>query len=562
MILCRNRAILCLLAFALVVAVVAFSSHFSPLIVRGVVSGENGAVPGAIVRVQGEAAFAVTDAQGSFSLTVDDLSDDTHITAWAPGYYITVGQPSASGDLALSLRRHPTEDNAEYAFVSPLLNPDDSTACGRCHSDQPEAPDISMPVEEWLADAHSGAAVNPRFLSLYNGTSVDGEPGTLTAYTFDSEAGVNIPVAPSLGQGAAGAGFRLDFPGEAGNCANCHAPIQALSDPYQADPNEARGVAQEGITCDFCHKVSSMRLGSDGKPSPHLPGVQSLELLRPDDGEQVFLGPLDDTPGDDIFSPLQNQSQFCAACHIGTFWGVSVYNSFGEWLASPYSDAETGQTCQDCHMPHLGVSQFVQLPPDVTQYVPERDPQTIFSHRMPGAADTELLQATAQLALSAERSGDDLWVTVDVTNTGAGHDIPTDNPLRNLILLVEARDANGQMLELLDGSTIPAWGGTGDGEGHYAGQPGVLYAKILADFYTSETPTYAYWRQTRLVSDNRIAALATDRSSYHFHVTASAGEVTIEARLLLRRAFIELMELKGWDTPDILMEQETVVTAP
>jgi hypothetical protein len=30
-------------------------------------------------------------------------------------------------------------------------------------------------------------------------------------------------------------------------------------------------------------------------------------------------------------------------------------------------------------------------------------------------------------------------------------------------------------------------------------------------------------------------------------------------KLLFRRAFIVLMEQKGWNTPDILMEQETIV---
>ncbi len=83
----------------------------------------------------------------------------------------------------------------------------------------------------------------------------------------------------------------------------------------------------------------------------------------------------------------------------------------------------------------------------------------------------------------------------------------------------------------------------------------VEYAKILADFYTGELPTAAYWRQTRLVSDNRIAALASDVSNYTFELSAGAGEVTVEARLYLRRAFIELMAAKGWETPDILMEQ-------
>jgi hypothetical protein len=273
----------------------------------------------------------------------------------------------------------------------------------------------------------------------------------------------------------------------------------------------------------------------------------------------VFLGPFDDSFGDDIYSPLQDESRFCAACHSGQFWDVPIYNSYGEWLDSPYSDPENGQTCQDCHMPRAGVTQFVQLPPDDGRVIPPRDPETIFSHRMPGAADPVLLQDTAALDVETRRVDDRLQVTVRVTNSGAGHHIPTDNPLRNMILLVQALGDDGSPLTLADGPMIPVWGGEGDpADGYYAGQPGVLYAKILADYYTGEMPSYAYWRQTRLVSDNRIAALATDETSYEFLLPADDAPVTVNVRLLLRRAFIELMDLKGWDTPDILMEAQTV----
>ena len=87
----------------------------------------------------------------------------------------------------------------------------------------------------------------------------------------------------------------------------------------------------------------------------------------------------------------------------------------------------------------------------------------------------------------------------------------------------------------------------------------MLYAKVLADTYTGETPTFAYWRQTTLVSDNRIPALATDTSVYRFALPPGAGPITVDGQLLLRRAFIELMDAKNWNTPDMLMEHETVV---
>jgi hypothetical protein len=129
-----------------------------------------------------------------------------------------------------------------------------------------------------------------------------------------------------------------------------------------------------------------------------------------------------------------------------------------------------------------------------------------------------------------------------------------------MILLVQALDADGRPLTQTAGPVIPEWGGIGDPtDGYYAGQPGVLYAKILADAFTGETPSAAYWRPTRLVSDNRIAALDSDISTYTFAVPAGSNGITIDTRLIFRRAFIDLMRLKGWDTPDILMEQQTAV---
>jgi len=78
-----------------------------------------------------------------------------------------------------------------------------------------------------------------------------------------------------------------------------------------------------------------------------------------------------------------------------------------------------------------------------------------------------------------------------------------------MILLVEAKDTLGNSLDLVEGETIPQWGGVGDwrqevaSKGYYAGLPGKAFAKILVEMWTEITPTGAYWNPTRLVSDNR-----------------------------------------------------------
>lgn len=109
---------------------------------------------------------------------------------------------------------------------------------------------------------------------------------------------------------------------------------------------------------------------------------------------------------------------------------------------------------------------------------------------------------------------------------------------------------------------MPAWCGTGDpAQGHYAGLPGKAFAKILQEMWTEVSPTGAYWNQTRVLSDNRLAAFARDASTYAF-AAPEQGKVFVEVSLLFRRAFIELVDQKGWELRDIVMEQEHIVLNP
>ncbi|MCD6287128.1 MAG: hypothetical protein J7M39_14565, partial [Anaerolineae bacterium] len=68
------------------------------------------------------------------------------------------------------------------------------------------------------------------------------------------------------------------------------------------------------------------------------------------------------------------------------------------------------------------------------------------------------------------------------------------------------------------------------------------------------------WRPVHLVSDNRIAAYETARTHYAFDLPDDVT-VIVSARLFFRRAFQGLAELKGWDDPDILMEEASVTLA-
>jgi hypothetical protein len=324
-------------------------------------------------------------------------------------------------------------------------------------------------------------------------------------------------------------------------------------------PVSLTGNGLEGVSCEFCHKVGDVILDPKTKlPLADMPGILSMKLYRPPDGQQVFFGTLVDINRRVTYSPLEAKSEFCAPCHYGVFGGIVgtgsvsggtlIYNSYGEWLDSPYSDPKTGKTCQDCHMPVLDtkISVFPERGGIPRDYVP------FHNHRMPGAQDENLLQNSVTMTTTAHVQGGAMQVEVSITNDKTGHDVPTDAPLRHMILVVQATGADGQPLALGGGPLLPDW------TGNYAGQPGRYYAKILQDEWTGEAPTAAYWRPVHIVEDTRLAAFATDTSRYTFAVPAN-GPVTVEARLVFRRAFQQLAEQKGWNDPDIVMEEEKIV---
>ena len=89
-----------------------------------------------------------------------------------------------------------------------------------------------------------------------------------------------------------------------------------------------------------------------------------------------------------------------------------------------------------------------------------RKPDQIRKHDFPGALDgsPRLIDASLSVSLSPMASGGSLTVGVQVGNTGAGHAIPTGEPLRALLLLVDAQ-ACGQAMTPAGGMTLGDVGG-------------------------------------------------------------------------------------------------------
>jgi hypothetical protein len=544
-----------------------------PAAISGIVSDANGPVAAAIVQVKGTPNQTITSQDGKFTLQGLGGITLTTITAWASGYFVgwtdldpknpvwLDGKP-----ITIALTPLFTTDNNQYDWFT-FEGKKGAESCALCHRE----------YAEWSADAHSQSAKNLRFETMYRGTNVQGQEGQPTRL-----GSTGVPLPPDPSQPDYGPGYRLDNPQRTGNCATCHTPVaskipnrlncgwlgchtdlttersKGIIDPG-VTPVSLTGNAAEGVSCEFCHKVGDVILDPETKlPLPDMPGILSMKLYRPPDGQQIFFGTLVDINRRVSYSPLEAKSEFCAPCHYGVFGGVVgngtvgggtlIYNSYGEWLDSPYSDPQTGKTCQDCHMPVLDTN-FTVFPE--RGGIP-RDYVPFHNHLMPGATDEKLLQNAVTMTTTAQVKGDQVLVEVSITNDKTGHDVPTDEPMRHLILVVQATDANGNLLTLGAGPVLPDW------SGNYAGQPGRVYAKILRDEWTGESPTAAYWRPVSIVADTRLAAFATDTSRYTFAAPAN-GAVTVEAHLVFRRAFQKLAEQKGWNDPDIVMEEEKIV---
>ena len=502
-----------------------------------VIDAKGQAIPGATVRPQGASSSSLTDQAGRFLIESSDASPPKHLTAWKEGYY-NGGEPlrEPGAEYRITLTPISQGDNANYRWLPSLPGHVDPPGAGQTETKPCQLCHPAL-TDQWQKSTHSSAATNPLFLAFFSGSDSAGKEG-------------------------AGPGYKLDFPNSNGNCATCHVPALALKNPFDADPRLARGVEREGVSCDFCHKISGVNIDNSGG----YPGTLSTRFQRPE-GRQVFYGPYDDVfPGDDSRHPLYQESRYCAPCHNGSFWGVPAYSEYQEWAESAYATRKIH--CQTCHMrPDQSMTRFAAEKEGGV----ERLPETIPSHLFYGIGDRAFMSEAIELKVSAEREDDFISVVATVKNVNSGHHYPSGSPMRNMILLVEVRDGEGLPLPLVQGERVPVWGGTGDAKaGNYAGLPGKGFAKVLREplpYPDSQgrrhfRPQYPapHWRPTVIESDNRIPANGSDVSSYRFRLPAgSPAGLQVESRLIYRRAYKNWLDLKGFPLNEMELARETLV---
>ncbi len=488
-----------LLALLVGLALLAFSPAKSPG-VEGCVLDDERLIAGARVRLKGTTTIAPTDAHGCFHLP--HPPSGRHVTAWKEGYFIG-GTRGRASPLTIHLQRLPAEDSPAYEWVDPTPNADEVHNCANCHAEI---------YREWSQSGHAHSVTGRHFRNLYEGTDWNGKAGV-------------------------GWGLLTQYPDGGGVCASCHAPTAK-----EYDLRQVKGVASQGVHCDYCHKIAGITEGPFGLTH----GRFNLRLLRPSDG-QLFFGDLDDVDrNEDAYSPLYRDSRYCASCHEGVIFGVHVYSTFSEWQASPAR--REGKQCQDCHMKPTGRTR--NMAPGHGGI--DRDPRTLRNHRFFDESQETMLRRAVQVSATFERNADSVRTRVRLWAEGVGHRLPTGFIDRHLVLVVEAEGADGRPLPARSGPKLPALAGP-----ELTDKPGRLYARILRNF-DGHSPTPFWLAAPDSPLDTRLAPRKVEETTFDFPPTLTS----LRVRVLYRRFWPEVARAKHWPDLTLRIHEQTFPFSP
>lgn len=489
-------------------------------------------IPDALVQLKGHPDTRVsTDAEGRCELAftgaqapyaqalcagaVGYLNGETPLLtgdAW-PGL---VDGGLAKGEVLIELRALELTDDPTYAWqrASGAAAPDDAMACGTCHP---------WHYDQWYETRHARMA---------DSGHVTWEHARMLAH----------------------AGGAPD------DCAGCHQPAHAATMAGQTNDPAAWAWKPRGVTagnhCDLCHKIQAL---TDVRESGVL---GSYSLLRPGPTGRVRPGGIHHVFGTapDVsyaymgssYNPLFASSDLCAGCHQGGGrWRdgsppkIDTYGEWQRWVASRPADG--ARTCQDCHMPGAATVAADGRPIDQMAWdALHRSPDAIHDHGF-GGVSPRMGRIALRVEVAKRKAEDGTWVAeVSVTNTGAGHKVPTGTWSKHVIVGVWA-EASGKALRQLDGDRAllgnPPPEGAALAPGDWRDPGGFILGMRVKLENDNGSPTqdrappvfWAPWKAADL-QDDRLAPGATRTATCRFE--ASEAEPTIEVRVLHRRGWL------------------------
>ena len=358
-----------------------------------------------------------------------------------------------------------------------------SASCQPCHS---------QIHDQWASSTHSKAFQDPLYRVFVRGVAEKSQ-GRLTSF-----------------------------------CISCHAPLATITNSVPEKPFDEKQespLLADAVTCEFCHTISGQEVQ-----------VQKLSLgayLFPRIGQTGTLyGRHPDAKTD--AHPTQPSkfllsSELCGTCHrFGhPVSGMAIQDTYVEWKEGPY--AAQGIRCQDCHMPAYSGKAAAE----------GKERPELHAHVFLGG-HTEMIRKAATLQVNSDWGQKDknniLNVSVGITNSGAGHLIPTGIPgIREMWLEVSAFGKDQQL----------------------ATEKRVLGLELLDASGKSAMP----WDAIRLGRDTRIGPKKTRRENFHLKV-ARTSEVRVEAKLLERLISESAARYAGIPPTSPMSMAETTVTVP
>ncbi|WP_094226678.1 multiheme c-type cytochrome [Methanolobus psychrotolerans] len=337
-------------------------------------------------------------------------------------------------------------------------------------------------------------------------------------------------------------------------CARCHTPIGVVSGEIPPiDGSGMSDISKLGVQCDFCHVIS----GSDGIGNAPF-------IITPGD---IKWGPFEDSKSayhDSEYLKLYTQAEYCGMCHevIHPVNGLVIDDTYSTWKDSQYG--KDNVVCQDCHMTE-GITEYKANPGRSGSGAPKREHISLhaitggnaFIPMIFGAEDvakmaTERLQNAATLEVRAPEvasAGEEVIIEVSITNSGAGHNIPTGvSEIRQIWLEMVVTDAEGH--EIYSAGTL-------DTEGSIKSAKRI-YNNVLGD--SEGTATESFWLADRVLEDNRIGPEKTVEEKHTFILSEDVVyPLKVETSLNYRSASQELIDKlfeKGtYEVPVIQMNE-------
>lgn len=267
-------------------------------------------------------------------------------------------------------------------------------------------------------------------------------------------------------------------------CIRCHSPIGISQGESTIQALDTRSVVgRQAVSCIVCHGSDTRDGQASGYFHVDIPGGAQPVIYgpfwgydqkgRPNDPSLVLMK----SPHESRHRAFITEGRFCGTCHdVLAPDGARLEEAYSEWKNSPY--ARRGVTCQDCHMsPTPGVATPLEKGPIVDTDIFPNAPDRLRSDHSFTGPDYSMIAgfAKADLGLDSEQfkkhtemllkqreylfqhaakirvmnpstahAGETIPVSVAVTNTGTGHNLPTGFAAeRQVWLEVIVTDAKG-----------------------------------------------------------------------------------------------------------------------